>query len=149
MKNAQQRLSVLSNVFFNMTLCLLFAIFAFSYLKGFPEVHAEMELIRYNPRSEYKMLIFKPNLDLTPQFTFNTKQIFLYVVLDSGHKSEMVWSKIIKRGDDYILYTKQSNNYSFTGTKDNLIKLELRGNIFPFVGQMKDVHYGYLNASFN
>lgn len=146
MKNIQGRVSNFFGVLFNMTLVLLFAIFAVSYITTTPALSANMKLLRYDTRSEYKVLVFEPNIDLKPHFTFNTKQIFLYVILHSPDKSEMVWSRIVKNGGKYGLFGKETSNYVFTGSRDKKARFELRGNVYPYVGQMKDIHYGYLET---
>lgn len=62
----------------------------------------------------------------------------------------MVWSKIVKNGDDYRLFGLEKSNYIFSGSQMGNCEFELRGNIFPYVGQLRDVSYGsvkYKNAS--
>lgn len=147
MKDVQSRVTNFFGVLFNMTVILLFAIFVVSYITTTPALKANMKLLRYEPKSEYKILFFEPNIDLTPHFTFNTKQIFLYVVLASPDKSEMVWSKTVRNGERYDLFVKERSNYVFTGSNVKKALFELRGNIYPYVGQMKDIHYGNLVVS--
>ncbi|KAI4292721.1 signal peptidase complex subunit 3 [Pancytospora philotis] len=149
MKNIQSRVSNFGNVLFNMTLGLLFAVFVLSYIQGLPDVAADMQVVRYNHKNHIKSLIFRPNVDFSQQFKFNTKQIFVYAVLQGSGKSEMVWSKIVRRGDAYALFDKQYSNYTFAGSNDNAARFELRGNVYPYVGQMKDVHYGFLDLKFD
>lgn len=87
------------------------------------------------------MCSFYPNIDLSSQFNFNTKQIFLYLIARTGEREEMVWSKIVKNGESYKLNDLEKSNYSFSVGIDGPLLFELRGNVFPFVGQMKDIHY--------
>lgn len=95
-----------------------------------------------SPDKNFKSMYFEPNIDLTPQFTFNTKQIFLYLTIRAGEKEEMVWSKIVRNGDEYRFFSKQASNYIFSAPELRTCELELRGNVFPYVGQILDVSYG-------
>jgi signal peptidase complex subunit 3 len=145
MKSFYDRTCYFGSVSFNATLALLFTIFAISYLSPSPKLTAGLRIDNYKNNMEYKVLYFYPNIDLSSQFNFNTKQIFLYLTYKTktGNKQEMVWSKIIKNGDKYSLFNKEASNYIFTG--DQHIKeciFELRGNIYPYVGQLKDISFG-------
>lgn len=145
MKNTQARTLYYSSVLFNATVVLLAIIFAISYSTTLHPLKASMELIKYNPASEFKVLVFKPNVDLTPHFTFNTKQVFLYLTLDVGERSELVWSKIVRRNCSYRVFEKQFSNYTFTASNSSEVTFVLRGNIFPYVGPMMKVNYGSLD----
>lgn len=147
MKNTLSRVSTFSSILFNTTLGLLFCIFLASYLNpGYP-VSSNLKISWISPNPNFKSLRFEPNIDLTPQFTFNTKQIFIYLVLrtqeDSGNlKEEMTWSKIVKNGDNYKLFEMEKSNSIFSGSLTGGYEFELRGNIFPYVGQLRDISYG-------
>lgn len=143
MKNTANRISAFTSVLMNCTIALLFSIFLVSYLYGSPKISADLQVDWVSPNRSFKMCRFIPNIDLTPQFYFNTKQVFLYLVTKSSNKQEMVWSKIIKNGENYKLTERLQSNYIFSETENGgKYEFELRGNIFPFVGQLKDVYYG-------
>lgn len=131
---------------FNSTLTLLFMIFLYSYLNPRPECTANPTITWIsNSTASYKSLKFIPNIDLTNQFTLNTKQIFLYMTvkdLINKGKEEMVWSSIIRNNGEYKLFNPLMSNYIFTGNFLNKYEFEIRGNIFPYVGQLFDVSYG-------
>lgn len=145
MKNTQARAIYYSSVLFNATLVLLAIIFAISYSRPLHPLEASMELIKYDPASEFKVLVFRPNIHLTPHFTFNTKQIFLYLTLNVGERSELVWSKIVERNGPHRLVDKQFSNYTFTGSKSKDVAFVLHGNVFPYVGPMMKTQYGSLD----
>ena len=142
MKNTKSRVYNFFGVTFNMTAVLLFVIFIISYLRPAPGIASKPTIARYESRGEYKFLIFSPNIDLTPQFTFNTKQVFLYLTCKSSNKEEMAWSKIVTAKDNLRLFERVKSNYIFTGSRDRSARFELRGNVYPYVGQMVDLYYG-------
>lgn len=147
MKNTMERFSTFSTALFSTTLGLFFAIFLYSYLNPRPQIHGDISIPWISDtKASYKALRFIPNIDLGSQFTLNTKQIFLYLILKDkiSNKEEMVWSKIVQNGDNYKLNDICRSNYIFTGNNRNIYEFELRGNIFPFVGQLLDVGYGIL-----
>lgn len=147
MKNTKERLFYFWNALFNSTLVLLFAIFIISYWLPQPPVSANLRIISYSKNSDLKTLTFDPSIDLAPHFNFNTKQIFLYLTCKcSSGNEEMVWTKTIKNGDNYKIFGKQWNNFRFTADGKPDCIFELRGNIYPYVGQIKDVHYGKLKV---
>lgn len=147
MKNTLSRASTFFSILFHTTLGLLFCIFLASYLNpGYP-VSSNLKISWISPNPNFKSLRFEPNIDLTPQFTFNTKQIFLYLTLRTKQsngelKEEMVWSKVAKSGDDYRFFGTEKSNYIFSGSQTGDYEFELRGNIFPYVGQLRDISYG-------
>lgn len=142
MKNTYNRISTFLTILFNSTLVLLFAIFIISYISPPYPAHSNLKILRLDGHGDHKVLFFEPNIDLRPQFTFNTKQIFLFLTCRSNDKEEMVWSKIVKNGEEYALFSKQINNYSFSCKPDQEYEFELSGNIFPYVGQMLRIDYG-------
>lgn len=142
MKNTYNRASSFVSVLFHSTTALLFAIFLIFYLSPPYQVRSNLKIMRLEGKGEYKVLFFEPNVDLKPQFTINTKQIFIYLTCRIGDKEEMVWSKIIKNGGEYQLFSKQVSNYSFICKENVEYDFELSGNIFPYVGQMQTVNYG-------
>ncbi|KAI5169425.1 signal peptidase complex subunit 3 [Pancytospora epiphaga] len=146
MKNTQARALCFFSTMFNSTVALLGVIFIISYQMTLQSSKANMELVSYNPESEFKVLVFKPGVDLTSQFSFNTKQIFLYLSIDDGERSEIVWSKIVKNGDSYKLFEKQFSNYTFSAPNTSKVVFVLHGNVFPYVGIMRRVLYGVLDV---
>lgn len=145
MKNTQKRLFTFFSIVTNATISLLFLITAISYLFPAPLLSADLKVSWASPKSGLRVCQFQPSIDLSQQFKFNTKQIFLYLYAKSGDKEEMVWSKIVKNGDNYKLFGVEKSTYLFSIMGKNFTEFELRGNIFPFVGLLRDVHY----ASFN
>lgn len=145
MKNTISRISSFSSALFHCTLGLLISITIVSYLIGTPEVSSDIQITRISPGNSYRICEFIPNVDLRPQFNFNTKQIFLYLVMKESNRSEMIWHKIVKNGEKYN-FIETLRSIPFSTTKgNNTFDFELRGSIFPFVGQMKDVKYGMLS----
>lgn len=142
MKNALERASNFHFVLMNSTIILLLIIFTTSYFYPKTSVSADLEIGWVSPNRSFKMCRFTPNIDLTPQFAFNTKQVFLYMIAKSSVGEEMVWSRIIKNGDLCRLEKQEQSNYVFSGGPGETILFELRGNVFPFVGKMTDVLYG-------
>lgn len=145
MKNTYNRISYFSTILFNSTMVLLFVIFAISFVSKPGLARANIKVLKLEGRGEYKSLKFEPNVDLSSQFTFNTKQIFLYLTCKVGENEQMAWSKIVSNGSNYGLFESQNSNYSFTVQPGaDSVVFELRGNVFPYVGQMKDVSFGTL-----
>jgi len=143
MKNAIERATSFHFILMNCTIALLLAIFAASYFYPFPPVTADLKIDWVSPNRSFKVCRFSPGVDLTPQFSFNTKQVFLYLVAKySPTQEEMVWSKIVRNGEGYRLEGVEQSNYIFSGGSGRSITFELRGNVFPFVGKMRDVQYG-------
>jgi signal peptidase complex subunit 3 len=132
---------------FNPTLVLLLGIYILSYLviKEIPK--ADLKIAGYQTRGKHDTIIFEPNLDLESEFRtyFNLKQIFVYLKATyTGKKnhSEIVWSKIIGRGDLKKLVGEFRSNYEIRGSILDDKVFELRGNYFPFVGAVKDFLFG-------
>lgn len=142
MKNTISRITCFSSILMNCTILLLLSIFLVSYLFPVPSITAELKIEWVSPNRSYKACRFSPNIDLSSQFNFNTKQIFLYLVAKTPNKQEMVWSKIIKNGEKCKFFEPLQSNSIFSTGENGLVEFELRGNMFPFVGQLKDLHYG-------
>lgn len=143
MKDTKSRISGFLGLAFNMTVLLLLVMFLDSFLRKLPPVRADLRLSHYSNRSTHKALRFIPNVDLTPHFTRHTKMVFLYLVCTSGSKQEIVWSRIVRRGDGCLLKAEESSAL-FVPAPNQPITIELRGNIFPFVGIMTTRDYGRL-----
>ncbi len=143
MKNIKERICAFSTVAFNMTLGLLLAIFLSSEMRKNTPLHANLRVLSFNRSLYYKKMMFYPGLDLTPQFNCHVRMIFVYLTCKSGNNcEETIWSKIVKNGDYYNLVSLEHSNYPFTADGGRPIILELRGNIFPYVGRIRDVSYG-------
>lgn len=145
MKNTFSRISSFSSVLFNCTIGLLIAMTIISHFIGTPKISSELQVTRISSGNSYRICEFIPNIDLKPQFNFNTKQIFLYLVLKENNRSEMIWHTIVKNGGKYN-FTEKLRSASFSTTKGNdSFDFELRGSVFPFVGQLKDVSYATIS----
>ena len=147
MKTTYSRLCQYGSVMFNSTLALLFCIFALSYLCPFPQAQASIKVSRFERRAEFSYASFELAVNLSPQFPFNTQQIFLYITCNTPGREEMVWSKIVQKGDRYNLDGIANSTYSFKATKTGPVIFELRGNVFPYVGKMRDVSYGSITVN--
>lgn len=142
MKDTSSRLSEFGTALMNCTIALLFCIFLISYLTPFKEISSDLKVTWISPGRGFRVARLIPNIDLEPQFTFNIKQIFLYVVAKTKGKEEMVWSKIVQNGDSYKFFDLVQTNYIFESSSDQKIEFEIRGSVFPYTGQLLDVHYG-------
>ncbi|KAM0680533.1 Signal peptidase complex subunit [Glugoides intestinalis] len=142
MKSTYKRLFTFFSIVTNATVFLLFLITVLSYLFPAPPLSADLKVSWVSPNKHtVRVCQFQPSIDLSQQFNFNTKQIFLYLYAKSGDREEMVWSKIIKNGDNYKLFGIEKSTYLFSIAGKNFTEFELRGNIFPFVGLLRDVPY--------
>lgn len=142
MKNTSARISEFGSVLMNCTIVLLFSIFLISYFTPLKDVSSNLKIVWMSPGKGFKVARLIPNIDLTPQFVFNIKQIFLYVVAKSNGKEEMVWSKIVKNGDKCKFFDLVQTTYNFEPNSNEKIEFEIRGSIFPYTGQLLDVFYG-------
>lgn len=118
-------------------------IFLLSHLNKKDVPECDIRISSYaldNSRTRY--IYFSPNIDLSPQFHLNVKQTFVYLKMKyDGTNSDMLWSKIVKRGDSKKLSEYYYNNYTIPIVKSGKVFLELRGCIFPYIGQTSDVLY--------
>lgn len=86
-----------------------------------------------------KKVVFNPQADLTEYFHLNVKQVFLYLKMHHKRTSEIIWSRIVQRGDEKRFFNHVINNYRFFDIPDGtVVKFELRGCIFPYVGIVQD-----------
>ncbi|KAF9763667.1 Signal peptidase complex subunit 3 [Nosema granulosis] len=146
MHKASRRISFISSALMNPTLILLFSIFACSLLFVKPLPKANIQIKSLDASSYRRILTFNPNVDLSDQFNFNVKQIFVYLrVIYPTKSSEILWSKIVQRGDVYKLVENVRSNYEIKGEVGRNVVLELRGNYFPFVGIIRDFSFGETN----
>lgn len=142
MHSISKRISTLLSYTFTFTTTLLISIFIMSYTsrREVPECHfAVGSFSLRDERSRY--ISFSPQIDLSREFHPNVKQIFLYLRIIYGENSDMVWSNIVKRGDNKVLHDSYFNNYKIPLIAARKVMLELRGCIFPYVGQTSDVLY--------
>ncbi|KAK6090517.1 hypothetical protein P3W45_000614 [Vairimorpha bombi] len=106
-----------------------------------------MQLIGVQSNNYRRVISFNPKVDLISQFNFNVKQIFLYARVNyKSGSSEMIWSKIIQRNDKKVLDEVIKSNYEIRGEVGAEVEIELRGNVFPFVGIIRDFSYGSLKC---
>lgn len=68
---------------------------------------------------------------------------------DGTVKEELVWFKTVQNGTEYKMFSSEKSQYTFSGNAKNMYEVELRGNIFPYVGHMMDVSYGTLDYKIN
>lgn len=142
MKTARKRLSSLVSFIFNPTLVLLLAIFLSSFLVVKKPPAADLRVLEYKSYGRNMVVSFEPNVDLSTQFNFNLKQVFVYLRAtypDMENGSEIVWSRIVRRGDEKRLSGVFRSNYDIAGDLSRRAVFELRGNYFPFVGIVRDV----------
>lgn len=146
MHKLQKRFSFVFYGLFNPTLILLASIFILSLLYDKKELTTDIKVHSVETSGRRRILRFSPNIDLTPQFNFNVKQIFFYlrVVYPTG-SSEILWSEIVKRSDSKVFTKLVHSNYEIRGEVGVNAVLELRGCVFPFVGMIKDKLYGKRN----
>lgn len=140
MKDFSSRANTFSSVLMNCTIALLFVIFFVSYMTPIKPIAGDLKITWMSPGNGFRVVRLIPNIDLTPQFVFNIKQIFLYVVAKSNGKEEMLWSKIVKNGGNYVFKELVQSTYPLDPS--GKIEFELRGSIFPYTGQLIDVSYG-------
>lgn len=155
MQNVKNRAAELYNIASNGLIVLLLGIFLVSKIidfnKNLPK--SNFELIRYSDDfSLYPRIVFNPKINLNPQFTPNTKQIFVFLCVNyktineeqkEQNNSEMVWWKIIKQEDSYenkILNKNFRSIWSFSKTPVE-VELQLRGSVQQNVGAINQVVY--------
>lgn len=142
MKTARRRFNALMSFTFNPTLALLLAIFLSSLLVLKKPPAGDISVTDYKTYGRNSVVSFQTGLDLSDQFNFNLKQIFVYVraVYPSAkNSSEIVWSRIVRRGDKKRIEGVLRSNYDISGDLSKTIVFELRGNYFPFVGMVRDI----------
>lgn len=139
----KERIYVFSGLAFNMTLILLLAIFIASEIQAKHNSSANLRIKAVNRIGLYKRVHFYPGIDLSSQFNWHTRMIFVYLTCRSGtNTEEMVWSKIVKNGDHYDLNGLERSNYFFNCDGGRQVVFELRANVFPYVGKLKDISLG-------
>lgn len=144
MKRFPQRLMTFLSLTFQACSTLAFVIFMYTelFVKN-PKLDCKPTVDLFGTTMNKCYMRFTPNVDLTKLFHFNTKQVFLYATMTTGEQHEMCWSRIVQANDPKEFFKIVNNNYPF-GIKEGMnsfdkIKFELRANLFPYVGKMKDV----------
>ncbi|KAG0442115.1 Signal peptidase complex subunit 3A [Dictyocoela muelleri] len=165
MKTSITRLYAVLTFSFYPTLLLMFSISLLSRFMRNPHPKADLLIHHYQPFSFHETghqqgsIIFTPNVDLSSEFSLNTKQVFVYLIVRYGNKdqfnndhkdqfnndhkdqfNEMVWWRIVKKNDNKRFFKREVNSFNFYSGHD--VKFELRGCIFPYVGMIRDVKYG-------
>jgi len=93
---------------------------------------------------EFAFVNFNANADLTPLFTWNTKQLFVWLGVEytsaDGTKNDLVlWDRIVRRKQDARLRVKAKNKYAFRDIARSFKNVTdahytLRYNVMPHVG---------------
>ncbi|EPR78783.1 Signal peptidase protein [Spraguea lophii 42_110] len=143
MNTFSKRISHILNYTFYATIVLLILIYMSSlwYKRSTPTSNLTIKELS---ALTFPKLVFNPDIDLSNQFNFNTKQIFVYLKMiygPSNKYSEMVWSKIIKADDNKLLKNDIYNNYKFSKEVRYFqnVTFELRGSILEYVGRNYDM----------
>lgn len=142
MKTARKRFNVLLSFIFYTTYALLLAIFLSSSLIVRKRPIADLRILEYKNYGKNFVVSFQHKIDLSDQFSFNLKQVFVYlkaIYPDMGNSSEIIWSKIITRKGEKKLNGISRSTYDIVGDLTKKTVFELRGNYFPFVGMVRDV----------
>lgn len=94
---------------------------------------------------ENTKIAFDLETDLTPLFTWNTKQVFVYLTAEydgkNTHNEVVFWDKIIPSKDNAHLKVKNGKSkYNVWGANDNLsgkeLEFKLKWNIQPHIGPL-------------
>lgn len=142
MKTAGKRLSALVSFTFTPTVTLLLAVFLFSFLVLKAPSAADLRIREFKAYGKTQVVLFEPRIDLSDQFHFNLKQVFVYVRAVYGErpdKSEIIWSRIIERSSAKKLSGMFRSTYDVVGDLMDRPTFELRGCYFPRVGWVRDV----------
>ncbi|CAD27069.1 hypothetical protein [Encephalitozoon cuniculi GB-M1] len=142
MKTAGRRLSALVSFTFSPTVILLLAVFLFSFFVTKAPPASSLRIREYKAYGKTQVVLFEPSIDLSSQFHFNLKQIFVYVrVLYGGRsdRSEVIWSRIIGWSDAKRLTGVFRSTYDIAGDLTDSPCFELRGCYFPRVGWIRDI----------
>jgi signal peptidase complex subunit 3 len=142
MYSISKRVSTLLSYTFTFTVTLLVSIFIMSYTSSQETPECHLAVSSYSLTGDHSRYIsFSPSIDLTSQFHLNVKQIFLYLRITYGENSDMAWSTIVKRHGNKVLSGNYFNNYRIPPLNAKRALLELRGCIFPYIGQTRDILY--------
>ncbi|ADM12222.1 uncharacterized protein Eint_090930 [Encephalitozoon intestinalis ATCC 50506] len=142
MKTAGKRLSALVSFTFNPTVILLLSVFLFSFFVTKAPPVSDLRIREYKAYGRTQVVLFEPSIDLSSQFHFNLKQVFVYVRAIYGgrtDKSEIIWSRIVGWNDPQKLRGVFRSTYDIAGDLSDKPCFELRGCYFPRVGWVKDI----------
>ncbi|EEQ82849.1 hypothetical protein NCER_100389 [Vairimorpha ceranae BRL01] len=143
MQFTKQRFSFCFSGIFYPTVVLLGSIFLCSLLIEKAPPKSNMEIKEVLSKGHRRIITFNPKIDLTSQFNFNVKIIFLYARINySTGSQEMIWSRIIRRGDKKIINEICRSIYDIRGEVGTEVEIELRGCMTPFVGLIRNFSYG-------
>lgn len=147
METITKRMNKFLNLAIAYALCLCLMIFVSSlgaeYFKTNDlEALCTFELYNLDPNPYVKKrCVFAPNIDLSNRFTWNTKQIFLYLTIKYEDKEEMIWWKIVGHRRKKTIKTLYTPELNFEELPDK-VQLELRGHRQPWVGMIhEDVYF--------
>ncbi|WUR02865.1 signal peptidase complex subunit 3 (SPCS3) [Vairimorpha necatrix] len=143
----KRRFTFCFSALFNPTLILLGLIFLCSLLVEKPPAQSDIIIKEIKASGLKRGIKFNPRIDLTDQFNFNVKIIFLYVRINYQTGSqEMIWSRIIRREDAKIINETLKNIYDIRGEVGTEVEIEVRGCVTPFVGLIRDKSYGTIKC---
>ncbi|KAI7883156.1 signal peptidase 22 kDa subunit [Lichtheimia hyalospora FSU 10163] len=164
MHNLQQRANVAFSYACTVLGSILAVIAAISYITGYPSVPSDIRVDtnalrvvsrRYGPeyydygtpKSHFAKVNFDLDVDFTPVFNWNTKQVFVTVVAEYESKTHdrnsiVLWDHIIENKQDANLTLRNvQNKYAFIDVSRKWshqpIDLSLRWDITPHVGVLQ------------
>ncbi|KAI9315627.1 signal peptidase 22kDa subunit [Dichotomocladium elegans] len=164
MHNLQQRANILFSFACTVLGSLLAVIAAISYITGYPTVPSDIQVDnnalrivsrRYGPdyydygkpKSDFARLTFDLDVDFTPVFNWNTKQVFATVVAEYETKTHdrnsiVLWDTIIQSKDKANLKLRNvPNKYAFIDVSRKWtyqqVNLSLHWDITPYVGVLQ------------
>lgn len=149
MKNTKERTIHFVGALFYVTCGFILAVFCFSYISPHPPLYANTKIVRFAGNGGYVNFLFEPNVDLGRHFTYNTRQIFLYLNCKTKQKEKVIWTKTISNGGTYEVFSRERHQFAFTAPLNELCEFELLGNIYPYVGFMEVVSYAKFTARVN
>ncbi|KAI8581299.1 hypothetical protein K450DRAFT_232391 [Umbelopsis ramanniana AG] len=163
MHNLQQRLSATFSFAVSALFTVLGVVAAISWVTGYGTAATKVNVrdirviqSRYGPdyfdygrkTSEFGMLKFDIDADLTPLFNWNTKQVFVTVVAEYETKTHnknqvVVWDKIIRDKDSAkINLRKVSNKYALIDFsqkwRNQVANLSVHWDVTPHVGILQN-----------
>ncbi|CAM6097020.1 unnamed protein product [Calypogeia fissa] len=114
-----------------------------------PDVHLEVlnvdVLQRLNNGNDEAKLMLGISADLRSVFTWNTKQLFVFVAAEyASAKNQLnqvsLWDLIVERKEDALIYRRLRNKYPFVDQGSHLrgteFNLTMYWNVMPLTGRM-------------
>uniref|UniRef100_A0A0W0FIN3 Signal peptidase subunit 3 n=1 Tax=Moniliophthora roreri TaxID=221103 RepID=A0A0W0FIN3_MONRR len=96
------------------------------------------------PKRKQEMAFVNFNINLSPLFHWNTKQLFVYLEADyensQGVKNQVViWDRIVRSKEDAVINVVGKNKYAFREISSSFKKVPsahytLKYNVMPYVG---------------